>query len=108
MAKKGVAFMIRTNGKGLAINQGGHIETDSGKMKVLTIQAIKEIKPNLFEIIGWGDPLENKPKRGNDKMKMREFLLNKGFKPETLALLDRNNFEKLALEQGFKKEVANK
>lgn len=33
---------------------------------------------------------------------MREFLLNKGFQPETLALLNRANLRKLADEYGYK------
>jgi hypothetical protein len=36
------------------------------------------------------------------KMKMREFLLEKGFKAETLALLNAENLKKLAAEYGFK------
>lgn len=34
---------------------------------------------------------------------MYNFLLNKGFKPETLDLLNNDNLQKLAIEQGFKK-----
>lgn len=37
-----------------------------------------------------------------ERIKLREYLLQKGFKAETLALLNADNLEKLAKEHGYK------